>query len=66
MKDFTLSDLVNFTKHEQEWIEEVFPVSKVKTEVNVSEESLAFLKGFSKSLSVKDSARCGKIKLMLN
>jgi hypothetical protein len=66
MKDYTLSDLVDFTKHEREWIEESFPTSTEKIEENVSEESLAFILGFSKSLSVRETQNCGKIKLMLN
>jgi hypothetical protein len=66
MKDYTLSDLVDFTKHEQEWIEESFPTSTTEQDENVSEETLSFILGFSKSLSVRDTQKYGKVKLILN
>jgi hypothetical protein len=65
MLDFTLQELLDFTKMEEETVKEIAPVGELYDQ-DPSERSVKNLLAYSKALSIRKSRSINRIALVLN
>ncbi|MEZ4799834.1 MAG: hypothetical protein R2809_08690 [Flavobacteriales bacterium] len=66
MTDFTLQDLVNFSRNEKKMVEDVLPELSSAEEIGPSDKTLQFIMDYSKALSVRKSKNLNHISMILN
>lgn len=65
MIDFTLNDLMEFSKMEEEMVREIFPQMEID-KPEPSERSVKNLLAYSKALSIRKSRTLKNVRLVLN